>query len=301
MLCPEGDLWVDVDAFEEAATPPDARTDPAAYRAAIELYAGELLPEDRYEEWAEGGVTQLRQLYLALLVELAGLTKSAANTSRPSSAAQGDSRGAHLEEAHERSCAFTPSPGGPSGPWRNTNGSASPLQRAWRGARRGDPATARRDSRRKATAGPVRRSLSQEEPPRVGKHNLPAPRTSFVGREREIWRSRRMLSMTRLLTLTGAGGSGKTRLALEVARDLVGAYPDGVWLVELAPLSEAELVAQEVARALEVQERPGEAACRYARGRSGRQGDAAGPGQLRAPRGGGGAAGRVLSSTRARA
>ena len=44
--------------------------------------------------------------------------------------------------------------------------------------------------------------------------------------------------MTRLLTLTGSGGSGKTRLALEVARDLVGAYPDGVWLVELAGLSE---------------------------------------------------------------
>src|SRR5215204_1664063 len=61
--------------------------------------------------------------------------------------------------------------------------------------------------------------------------------------------------MTRLLTLTGTGGSGKTRLALEVARSLVGAYPDGVWLVELAPLSEGELVPQAVARALGVKER----------------------------------------------
>ena len=68
--------------------------------------------------------------------------------------------------------------------------------------------------------------------------NLPAARSSFVGREREMAEIERSLASTRLLTLTGAGGSGKTRLALEVARDLVGAYPDGVWLVELAPLSE---------------------------------------------------------------
>jgi predicted ATPase len=64
--------------------------------------------------------------------------------------------------------------------------------------------------------------------------------------------------MTRLLTLAGAGGSGKTRLAVEVARNLVGTYPDGVRLVELAPLSEGDLVAQEVAGALGVQEIPGQ-------------------------------------------
>jgi non-specific serine/threonine protein kinase len=68
---------------------------------------------------------------------------------------------------------------------------------------------------------------------------------------------KRTLAMTRLLTLTGAGGSGKTRLALEIARDLVGAYPEGVWLVELAPLSEGKLVSQEVAKALKVPEQPG--------------------------------------------
>jgi len=69
---------------------------------------------------------------------------------------------------------------------------------------------------------------------------------------------KRELATTRLLTLTGAGGSGKTRLALEVARDLIEAYPDGVWLVELAPLSEETLVPKAVAEALEVSERPGE-------------------------------------------
>src|SRR5215203_5391945 len=63
--------------------------------------------------------------------------------------------------------------------------------------------------------------------------------------------------MTRLLNLTGTGGCGKTRLALEVAKDLVGAYPDGVWLVELAPLSDSTLIAQAVASTLGVREQPG--------------------------------------------
>jgi non-specific serine/threonine protein kinase len=69
---------------------------------------------------------------------------------------------------------------------------------------------------------------------------------------------KRELEMTRLLTLTGVGGSGKTRLAVEVARDLAQGYPDGVWLVELAPLSEEELVPKAVAEALGVTERPAE-------------------------------------------
>ncbi len=82
------------------------------------------------------------------------------------------------------------------------------------------------------------------------RHNLPAARDGFVGREREISEVGRALSTTRLLTLTGAGGCGKTRLALEVARRLVGDYPEGVWLVELASLTEGELVPGAVAAAL---------------------------------------------------
>src|SRR5215204_1313650 len=89
-------------------------------------------------------------------------------------------------------------------------------------------------------------------------HNLPAQRSSFVGREREIKEVERELAMTRLLTLTGVGGSGKTRLALEVTRDLVEAYPNGAWLVEFAPLSEEALVPKAVAEALKVPERPQE-------------------------------------------
>ena len=89
-------------------------------------------------------------------------------------------------------------------------------------------------------------------------HNLPAQRSSFVGREREMLEVKFELATTRLLTLTGLGGSGKTRLALEVARDLIEAYPDGVWLVELAPLSEEVLVPKAVAETLGVPECPQE-------------------------------------------
>ena len=62
----------------------------------------------------------------------------------------------------------------------------------------------------------------------TSRHNLPAPRSSFIGREREMLEVKRELEMTRLLTITGAGGSGKTRLVLEVSRDLLEAYSDGV-------------------------------------------------------------------------
>jgi non-specific serine/threonine protein kinase len=92
---------------------------------------------------------------------------------------------------------------------------------------------------------------------RGGKHNLPTQRTAFVGRVQEMLEVKRALAMTRLLTLTGAGGSGKTRLALEVARDLDGAYAEGVWLVELAPLSQPELVPQAVISTVGASEQPG--------------------------------------------
>src|SRR5258706_2550110 len=88
------------------------------------------------------------------------------------------------------------------------------------------------------------------------KHNLPYQLTSFVGREQEIAQLKELVAANRLVTLTGAGGAGKTRLAIEVASRLVDAFADGVWLVELAALSDPRLVPQAVAKALEVKEQP---------------------------------------------
>src|SRR5262249_42263119 len=91
---------------------------------------------------------------------------------------------------------------------------------------------------------------------RVGTADLPEALTSFVGREREIAELSDLLGSARLLTLTGVGGCGKTRLALEVARAVAYAYADGVRLVELASLHDPTLVAQTVASALGVREAP---------------------------------------------
>jgi|SRR5579859_1350881 len=89
-------------------------------------------------------------------------------------------------------------------------------------------------------------------------NNLPVQLTSFVGRETELAEVRKQLADgARLVTLTGPGGTGKTRLALEAASGLLAASPDGVWWVELAPLADPSLIPQTVAAALGVKEEPG--------------------------------------------
>src|SRR5829696_9591750 len=85
---------------------------------------------------------------------------------------------------------------------------------------------------------------------------LPFERTSFVGREREVAKIERLLSDRQLLTLCGPGGAGKTRLALAVAQNLIEGFGGDVWWVELASISDSELVPRAVASALGVPEAP---------------------------------------------
>src|SRR5262249_21839385 len=94
--------------------------------------------------------------------------------------------------------------------------------------------------------------------PKSVSHNLPIQLTNFIGRERERAEARQLLATTRLLTLTGPGGTGKTRLALQLASELFDEkhFSEGVWLVELAPVADPLLVAQATASTLGVQEQP---------------------------------------------
>ena len=94
-------------------------------------------------------------------------------------------------------------------------------------------------------------------PPR---HNLPQPLTSFIGREADIAQLLELAGRTRLLTLTGSGGCGKTRLSIELARSLLPRFADGVWLVELAALTDPALVPKTVAKAFGLRDAPGKSA-----------------------------------------
>jgi predicted ATPase/class 3 adenylate cyclase len=100
---------------------------------------------------------------------------------------------------------------------------------------------------------PALKSLDNPDLP----NNLPRQLTSFIGREKAIGEIKTLLTRTSLLTLTGSGGCGKTRLALQVAAEVLEQYPEGVWLVELAPLADPALVPQTVTAALGLTEQTG--------------------------------------------
>jgi predicted ATPase/DNA-binding SARP family transcriptional activator/DNA-binding CsgD family transcriptional regulator len=259
VLCPESSLWVDVDAFEEAARTARRSHEPALYRAALDLYTGELLPTDRYEEWAEEPRRRLQETHLSLLLGLAHLHEELADyDSAIEALRRAVSEEPTREEAYARLMRLYALVGNEGEALAQYGRLEETLSRAL-GA---EPATSSRALGEEIAAGrfPPTEGRSLEVPPDgpsdAAKHNLPATRSSFVGRETELRHVKRDLAMTRLLTLMGAGGCGKTRLALEVARELVGVYPDGVWLVEFAPLSEGALVVHAVASVLGVKEQP---------------------------------------------
>jgi hypothetical protein len=88
-------------------------------------------------------------------------------------------------------------------------------------------------------------------------NNLPLQLTSFIGRQREMQEARKLLASARLLTLIGPGGTGKTRLSLQVAAEQLPEFKDGVWLIELAPLADPAFIVSTIASVLGLHEVPG--------------------------------------------
>ena len=195
VLSPEGQLWVDVEAFEEAGISARRSRDPAAYRAAIELYAGELLPDDRYVEWAENRREQLRRLYLELLVELTGLYEERGEYRQAAETLQKAlSEEPTNEEAHAslmRLYALSERQGEALAQYERLRGILSGRL----GTAPGAMTRALRDKIATGSFQPTQHAVPpQEKPWHADKHNLPAPGTSFVGREREMVEVKRMLS-----------------------------------------------------------------------------------------------------------
>jgi predicted ATPase/DNA-binding SARP family transcriptional activator len=261
-LGPSHLVQVDVDAFTAAMEWAWRSSDPAAVETALDRYAGDLLPVDLYDDWAEAPRTALRASYLTLLRRLAQLREQRGEHDQAIAALQ---RLLAVEPVDEEAHAALIRLFARSGRRRQAIDQCDLLVTLLERELGVDPQPATREliasireERFPATAPPV------ESAPPTGRadapattglpRGLPAPVEDLIGREREAAELRQLLATRRLVTLTGPGGVGKTRLALAAARAAAAAFPDGVAFADLAPLEVAGLVLPTIARALGVQE-----------------------------------------------
>ena len=260
-LAPPGGLATDVAAFEAAAGEALGGGEAARYEAAIALYAGELLPEDRYADWASGRRERLQETYLALLGRLAemhaGREEWATAIGLLERVVEED---ATREEGHAGLMRALTASGQRGRALRQYAELRAILRREVDAEP--DAATQALYTAILASGNPMVAVAPASAPTRG---NVPVALTRFIGREDEIARLGGLLTPgangdgARLVTLTGSGGCGKTRLALEVATGRAAAFADGVWLVELVALDDPAMVSNAVAQALGVREVPGQA------------------------------------------
>ena len=247
---PAAGVQLDLDEFEKFAK------DPEQYEWAVELYRGDLL-EGNEGDWIRPPRAHLQQRFLTMLSSLIERTQDRGEFAKTCSYA---TRLLSVD------------------PWREQAVRALMFAQYKSGDRAGAVNVYRRFAENlaaemrlepeQATQQLYNELVPDPPPAYAGKpdvlkpartDNLPAEITAFVGRETEVDTVRRMLSERRLITLTGVGGIGKSRLALEAIRSLVGTMPDGIWLVELASVQDPSSVAARIGAILEIRERPGEA------------------------------------------
>jgi predicted ATPase/DNA-binding SARP family transcriptional activator len=241
-----GLVEVDAELFRASAVAALESGDLAALRAADSAYRGELLPEDRFEAWVGGPRDELHVLHRDVLVGLGRRLRAEGFLAEAETALE---RALERDPLHESALRLLLHVLADSG---RRSAALMRFERARndiRSAFGSDPDPETRRLYRELLMG----STDTEENAGASlerRHNIPGRMNSFVGREREIAEVRRLLRRTRLLTLTGPGGAGKTRLAQETARGEVAALPAGAWLVDLAPIADRHLVADTIAGAL---------------------------------------------------
>lgn len=265
MATPET-LTVDVERFTAAAARARRSREPADYHAALAHYAGELLPDDLYEEWSSAPREILRESFLQVLVELARLLLARGEQDDALAALHQVLAVAPAhEEAHTLLMRAYDGAGQRPLALRQYAQLRAALQREL--AVEPDPQTQQLYG---AILAGQTRLTNPSDPPRQEARSraemasaqtvLPTPLTSFVGRERELAVLVQIvhgdMARARLVTMTGSGGCGKTRLAIEAVRRLLPHYPDRLWFVELAALDDPARVPHTIARSLQLRDQP---------------------------------------------
>ncbi|NOK58156.1 MAG: hypothetical protein GFH25_541210n2 [Chloroflexi bacterium AL-N10] len=246
------ELLVDVVEFRQAASVARNTQIPADYQTALALYSGELLPDDS-TDWVHLEREQISMQYHDLLSEAAQIQLIRGHTV---DAIDLFYRRIASDPIHEESYCELFKLHAQLGQQREIHQLHKRLQEALK--REFDDSTPDEETQKlyqqiidgQHPCDPVKPA------PRRPQHNLPHPLTSFIGREHEIAALPSLLHTTRLVTLTGPGGCGKTRLALEIAPGLVEQFPDGVWWIDVAAVTEQSFVAQSIALVLGLREKP---------------------------------------------
>jgi predicted ATPase/DNA-binding SARP family transcriptional activator len=237
-------LWLDAFAFERQASRFLAEPGDDVSSAGADLYQGDLLA-DFYDDWILPERERLRSLCITVLLQLVQQMRSQSTYDRAIQFAQ---RILTIEPAHERAhqhmmfCFMA-------------MGDRSAALRQYEECKRSlqEELTAEPMAETTALYEWIRGRPAYQSPREAMITNLPIPLTSFVGRAREVAEVRGLLQKTRLVTITGPGGSGKTRLAIQTATSLLDSYKDGVWFIDLASIQDPALAPQVVARTLGVE------------------------------------------------
>lgn len=249
-ITPGFPVWVDAVEFRTQAAGflDDPTRRPDGVR--LDLYEDDLLV-DFYDDWVLAERDVLRALYLDTLLELAQQLRSRSDYEAAVRVARlAVDHDPANERAHQHLMFCHVALGNRHEALRQFAACESALREALDV----EPSEATRRLYEWIQEGP-----SERAPVEASVTNLPVPVTSFIGREGDMNAVKGLLASERLVTLTGAGGSGKTRLAVQVATDLLDDVADGVWWVELASLTDGELLPSTVAKSLgvpEVQDEP---------------------------------------------
>lgn len=286
VLRPPDGLWIDIEVFEEYCNRARWSQDTATTEEALLLYQGDLLPDDTYEEWTASRRDQLRQLYSTTRLDLARLYTQQGNlsqaiqhledltrydptfedaqrelmrlyaaTAREYMAVR---RYQHLKQTLMDELGVLPS-AETEQLFQTILADCLPQEeRLLRSPGIDDPTpNAPRRRRLPPLIGERSMPLITSQPIFLSgnRHtNLPEMNTPFIGRHEELAKIKRFLEKTRLLTLTGVGGCGKTRLAQQAGAAALTTYQDGVWLVDLTAITDARLLPGSILTALAMSE-----------------------------------------------